>query len=217
MRPDLRVVRNVEEAPEPEEGRLAGSDAELTARARDGNPVHVAAFYDRVRPQVHRTLHRLIGDKDRDFADLAQMAMIELVTSISRFRGECILDSWVWTVTARVVYRHLRRRKAERQLFDHLVSPDDIGLAPARVAREEGDRDLLRRIGVHLAKLNEGQSWVFVLHDVFGCDLREIGRILGITTAAAQSRLVRGRKHLHEKIAADPELRSQLLRMENLT
>src|SRR5215471_13266815 len=95
VRPDLRVVKNVEEAPVPEERRLAGTDAELAAQVRDGKPAAVAAFYDRVRPQVHRTLHKLLGDKDRDFADLAQVAMIELVTTIGRYRGECMLDSWV--------------------------------------------------------------------------------------------------------------------------
>jgi DNA-directed RNA polymerase specialized sigma24 family protein len=62
--------------------------------------------------------------------------------------------------------------------------------------------------------MDEGQSWAFVLHDVFGCDVREVARILGISDAAAQSRLVRGRKRLHERIAADPELAPLLLRME---
>ena len=215
-RPDLRVVENVAETPAPPEGRVSEAEAELLAHVRDGDPTCVAAFYDRVRPQVHRTLHRLLGERDNDYADLAQIALIELVTTIGRYRGECVLDSWVWTVTARVVYRHLRRRVAERQLFDHVVAPDDLGADPARLAREEGARDLLRRISVHLAKLDERQSWVFVLHDVFGCDLREVAQIMGISAAAAQSRLVRGRKQLHERIAADPELKPQLLRFEKM-
>jgi RNA polymerase sigma-70 factor (ECF subfamily) len=213
-RPDLRLVRSVQEQAALAPVGVAPDDAQLLAAIRAGDPNSLAGFYDRVRPQVDRTLYRLLGQRDSDHADLAQTALIELVTTIGRFRGECALDSWVATVTAHVVYKHLRQRQAERRLFDHLMVQDDLPTVPVRGGLEATARDVLRRVGRHLARMDEGQSWAFVLHDVFGCDVREVARILGISDAAAQSRLVRGRKRLHERIAADPELAPLLLRME---
>jgi DNA-directed RNA polymerase specialized sigma24 family protein len=39
-----------------------------------------------------------------------------------------------------------------------------------------------------------------LLYDVFGHDLAEVAVLTGATVAAAQSRLVRGRKELHDRL-----------------
>jgi RNA polymerase sigma-70 factor (ECF subfamily) len=212
-RPDLRIVRSPPEEGPAHERELAPADAELLAMVRRGSPAAAAALYDRVRPQVDRTIYKLLGGKDSDFPDLAQMALIELVTTIGRYRGDCLLDTWVSTVTAHVVYKHLRRRQAERRLLKNLAADESLG-GSGRWGRADTARDALRRVVGHLAKIDEGHSWAYVLHDVFGYDVREVAQVLGISAAAAQSRLVRGRKQLHERIAADPELAPLLLRME---
>jgi RNA polymerase sigma-70 factor (ECF subfamily) len=62
----------------------------------------------------------------------------------------------------------------------------------------------------HLDALDENKSWTVLLHDVCGYDLQEIAEITGATVAAAQTRLVRGRRDLHERIAADPALAGAL-------
>src|SRR5437868_2163469 len=82
-------------------------DKELVAALRAGDREVAAAVHDRVRPQIDATLIRLLGRPDTDHDDLAQRALIELFTTIKRFRGDCSLDTLMGTLTARLVYKHL--------------------------------------------------------------------------------------------------------------
>jgi RNA polymerase sigma-70 factor, ECF subfamily len=185
-------------------------DPELVSRVRGGDASAALAFHDRVRPIVDRTLARLLGRHDSDYDDLAQLSLMELVATIDRFRMECPLDAWVSIVSARVIYRHLRRRKLERRLFV-VDSSDNLDASERGAMHGTLLRGTIRRIENHLDKLDQKKAWAYVLHDVHGYDLAEVAEITESTVAAAQSRLVRGRKELHQRIASDPELSNLLV------
>lgn len=182
-------------------------DTALLARLRAQDPTISAALYERVRPIIDRTLGRLLGAGDSDYEDVVQVALVEVVTTIDRFRGECPLDAWLSILTARVVYRHLRRRKLERRIFSE-ASLDDLGLVAPGTGSAVASRRAIERVRAHLDAMDERRTWTFLLHDVYGYDLREIGHIMNVSLSAAQSRLVRGRRELHERIRQDPGLAS---------
>ncbi len=212
-RPALRLVRGSPLAARPASPAL--DDSELLAALRAGETAAAAALHDRVRGQVDRTIRRLLGRGDFDSEDIAQQAMIELVSTIDRYRGDCSLDSWTSTITAHAVYKHIRRRKTERRIFgtlegDHVAETH----SHSRTGHDALVRSVLSRVLGHLNAIDESKAWTFVLHDVCGYDLREIAQITGASVAAAQSRLVRGRREVHERIAGDPELANLLESVE---
>jgi RNA polymerase sigma factor (sigma-70 family) len=185
------------------------SDLQLVAAVRESNTGAAALFHDRLRPVVDRTLGRLLGTRDPDYDDLAQQALIELVLSVGRFRGDCPLDAWASVVVARVAYRQIQRRRSERKLF--VLDRGELPEVADRLASPSMTlRSTVRRIEKHLRAMDANKAFAFVLHDVHGYDLDEVSAITGVSRAAAQSRLVRGRKMLHERIARDPELASML-------
>ena len=185
-------------------------DHALISGARAGDTGMASALCNRLWPQVDRTIRKLLGRRDTDHEDLAQLAVFELVRTIDRYRGDCSLDTWAQTVTAHVVFKYIRRRRTERRIFADALGDDESHAAPVSMDRRSQNRELLTRVANHLEKMNEGRAWTFVMHELMGYELKEIADMTQVSLAAAQSRLVRGRRDLHKRIASDPELAEML-------
>jgi RNA polymerase sigma-70 factor (ECF subfamily) len=207
--PSLSVVPG-SGTPGASDRRPTQSDEAILAAVRRGDAAVATDFYWRVKPTVERTVRRLFGRADCDGEDLVQIALIQIIESLPTYRGECPLDAWVSAVSANVVYKHIRRRKLERRIFEAAFDgPEPPAPATGGVHRMLA-RDTTRRVAAHLGAMRAERSWAFVLHDVCGYSLDEIAHICGISVAAAQSRLVRGRRDLHDRIATDPSLAEAL-------
>jgi RNA polymerase sigma-70 factor (ECF subfamily) len=213
-RGDLHLVPRDTATPAPE-ARPSLDDEALVASVRAGEVGVASALCDRVWPQVDRTIRRLLGHRDADRDDVAQLALIELVDTIGRYRGDCSLDSWAQTITSRVIFKHIRRRQLERRIFSDLLVDDALELAAStQTERQSAMRQLLGRVAAHLDEMNAARAWAYVMHDILGYDLREVARMTEASVSATQSRLVRGRHELHERIAVDPELVELLTELE---
>jgi RNA polymerase sigma-70 factor (ECF subfamily) len=209
--PALSIVPAPAAAPE-RTPKPAIDDDQLLAGLRRGDVGMAEDFYWRVKPVVTRTVRRLLGRLDQDGEDIAQLTMIHLIEAIPRYRGECPLDAWVSAVSANVIYKHIRRRSIERSLFDgelddgRAVASGVVTPFSSATGRTVQARDLVARIATHLGVMDPDRVWAYLLHEVCGYSLEEIAHICQISPSAAQSRLSRGRRELHERIAADPAL-----------
>lgn len=203
--PHLRLIVSEPALAATVRAKATLDDTELLTALKAGDASAARALYDRTWQVVQRTVRRLLGAHDLEFEDLCQHSIIELVNTIESFRGDCPLDAWVSVVSARVVYKDLRRRKLERRFFSR--TPLQVVPEVASSARQTSLlRDLVRRVGSHVTRVDESRAFTFLLHDAYGYDLKEIAQITGVSVAAAQSRLIRGRREVHERIANDPAL-----------
>lgn len=186
-------------------------DVRFIAALSPGDAAWATALHDRVRPRIEKTVHRLLGGRDPDQEDIVQHALIELVSNIDRYRGDCPVESWASAIAAHAVYNHIRRRKVERRIFRNLSDALlDRAASPLRLDREGFVHSALARALAHLDAMEEKKAWTFFLHDVWGYDLREIAEITGVSASAAQTRLVRGRQEIARKIAGDREFANEL-------
>jgi RNA polymerase sigma-70 factor (ECF subfamily) len=182
------------------------SDADICRALAAGEAWAAEVVYDRVEDVVDAVLYRLMGPGDTERDDLAQQALERVISTIvsGRFSHGCSLRSWATLITQHLAIDTMRSRSRERRLFDRSVAPAALELVaedsrtPERAA--ETRRRVERLLGA-LSSVNRARAEAVVLHDILGHDLAEIASLTGVTVAAAQSRLVRGRKEVLKYIA----------------
>ena len=77
-----------------------------------------------------------------DHEDLARAAMIEIVLRHRALPRRLPADAWISTVTAHVVFKHLRRRKTERRIFGAVDLELEEPRSRVQVGREVMMRDV---------------------------------------------------------------------------
>jgi RNA polymerase sigma-70 factor, ECF subfamily len=183
------------------------SDTDVCRALAAGEAWAAEVVYDRVEDVVDSVLYRLMGPGDGERDDLAQQALERIISTIvsGRFSHGCSLRSWATLITQHLAIDTMRSRSRERRVFDRNIAPAALELVaedsrtPERAA--ETRRRVERLLGA-LASVNRARAEAVVLHDILGHDLAEIARLTGVSVAAAQSRLVRGRKEVLKFIAA---------------
>lgn len=183
----------------------AYTDEELFEGIAHGDERMAAEVYRRLLPAVEATLFRVLGRREPEHEDLVQSSFEQIILTLSerRYAQACSLKTWASTITAHVALKALRSRYRQRRLFNTAVEPSEL------TERASGDEDVertvvlqreLERLRGHLSDISPEQAEAVMLHDLMGHALAEIATITGVSIAAAQSRLVRGRKELQARL-----------------
>jgi RNA polymerase sigma-70 factor, ECF subfamily len=176
-------------------------DAELCQALTAGEAWAAEVVYDRVEDVVDAVLYRLLGPGDGERDDLAQQALERVISTIvsGKFSHGCSLRSWATLITQHLAIDTMRSRSRERRVFDRSIAPAALELVAEDSRTPERAAETRRRVERLLSALstvNRARAEAVVLHDILGHDLAEIATLTGVTVAAAQSRLVRGRKEV---------------------
>ncbi|MDX6610895.1 MAG: polymerase sigma-70 factor, subfamily [Blastocatellia bacterium] len=173
-----------------------------------------AAAFDRLVQErtgdVYALLYRLTEDAE-EARDLTQETFLRAFQSISRFRGDADLKTWIYRIAinqARNRWRWWRRRRrdvhfsldatnghSEQPLSATLAAPDDANPERETLAHE---REAVLRAA--LQTLGRSYREAVVLRDVEGLSYDEIAATLEISIGTVKSRLSRGRLELRRKL-----------------
>jgi RNA polymerase sigma-70 factor (ECF subfamily) len=205
--PRLRVVKGGARAsigsPESHPGLI--SDEALVVALRNGDSQKAAILYDRLIRVVDGALVRIIGRREQDHDDLVQSVFEQIIIALGKdhFAGGGTLRGWAAAIACNLGLNTLRSRIRERRVVDR-ARDGDIEARRAGtqidVEREASARSELTRVCEELSALSREKATAVLLYDVFGHDLSEVAALTGVSVAAAQSRLVRGRKELHDRL-----------------
>jgi RNA polymerase sigma-70 factor, ECF subfamily len=159
-------------------------------------------------PAVDAALRRVLTARDPEYEDLLQSALEAVLAAMckDRFRGDSSLTTWASQITRNVAVDALRARSRERRVFTHQADTEDVaarshsvGPSPERLADL---REQLTQYHDALVGLCPTKAQVVYLCDVLGHRLEDVAVTLGISVAATQSRLVRGRKEVGDIVAS---------------
>jgi len=168
----------------------SGATSELLRRARAGDPEAFIELTEPLRGQVYAVLARMVGAGDAE--DLVQEAMVRAFRSLSRFRGDSSLSTWLTRIAINLAIRHASRRRDTVPLDAR--EWDEPSAAPPDVVSQLAVR-------AAVAELTPKLRAAVVLFYFQGLSLDEMAAALAIKRGTAASRLHEARRILRERLA----------------
>jgi RNA polymerase sigma-70 factor (ECF subfamily) len=151
-------------------------------------------------------LARSILRHDGEAADAVQTAYSNALRNLSRFREESSLGTWLSRIVVNQCLMRLRQLRRTPQIsIDELPNAHFtplFGASRLPGPHESFERhEIAKAIERALEQLPETLRQAWMLYEFEGLDLRTLSHRLGITIAAAKSRLFRARAELRETLA----------------
>lgn len=170
----------------------------LVERFRRGDDSAFDGIVQRHAADVAAMANRLLG-WPQDIDDVVQDVFLAAFTGLRRFRGDCGLRTWLFTITVNMCRRRQRRRvfRIRTVAIDedspHLCAEEDV-------ARAAMDTETFVRVRRAVRALPPKYREVVVLRYLQGLETSEMCELLGITANAMQVRLSRAREQLKQSL-----------------
>lgn len=176
------------------------TDAELVRLAQEGDLEAFAEIVRRHERRVRIVLLRILDDP-RDVEEAVQDAFVQAWRNLARYRGEAALFTWLYRIGVNAALARTRRKGHATTDLDSLEA-EAGGEVPADALPEPAAEahDLHARVVAALAELPLEQREAVVLRDLAGLSNQEVADALGVSLAAAKSRIHRGRLALRDKL-----------------
>jgi RNA polymerase sigma-70 factor, ECF subfamily len=191
-------------------GALSWSDvdsreAALIERCAAGDEEACAELVSTHQRMVFGLALHLLGDRD-EALDLSQEVFLRVFRTISSFRGQSALRTWIYRIVinqARNRQRWWRRRRRSDQVslddhlqqFGELESKNDV-----LPDRQLASKETAAKIWQALDRLPFDQRTALVLREVDGLRYEEIAFSLGVAVGTVKSRLTRARQALRAEL-----------------
>lgn len=178
----------------------------LGAAAQNITAEEFDAIVRRHQRRVHRFLLMLLRDPE-EADNLTQECFLRAYQSLSSFRGESSLETWLLRIAANLAHDHVRNRKtsfwkrllglegegengAAQSVPSGAASPEQILLA----------REDVRAVWEAANQLSQQQRAVFVLRFVEEMELNEIASVLGLQVGSVKTHLFRAVQTVRTKL-----------------
>ncbi len=141
-----------------------------------------------------------------DAEDTAQEVFMQVFESVSSFKAESKISTWIYRITVSKCLDHLRKKKRKKRFAflqslygkndSLLIDPPDFFHPGVKAENKENAAVLFKAI----EKLPVNQKTAFVLNKIEDLSYREIGEIMNTSESAVDSLLQRAKKNLQSTL-----------------
>ncbi len=156
--------------------------------------------------RVHNTILSIIQNKE-DTEDLTQEVFVEIYNSISKFKGESQLYTWVYRIATSKALDLLRKRKAKKRfafitsIFSNEEDEMEIGdFNHPGIIIENKERAKILFDAMN--KLSDNQKAAFTLSQIENLSYKEIAEAMKLSVSSVESLIFRAKSNL-KKILED--------------
>ena len=172
-------------------------DELLIEKFRRGDESAFERIVERYSAEVAALANRLLGWPG-EVEDVTQEIFLAAFLGLKKFRGECRLKSWLFTITINKCRSYRYKRWLRLRRFSQEI--DKVSLSSA-CEEKDMDADEFEHIRRAVAALTDKYREPVVLRYLQELDTDEISRILGISKNTLHVRLSRARKRLEPDLA----------------
>jgi RNA polymerase sigma-70 factor (ECF subfamily) len=184
---------------------VESGEAALIARCTTGDEAACAELVAAHQRMVYGLAFNLLGNRD-DALDLSQDVFLRVFRTLSSFRGQSALRTWIYRIVvnqARNRQRWWRRRHRAEQvsLDDYLRNFGDLearqDILPDRLL---ASKETAAKIWQAMDRLPFEQRTALILREVDGLRYDEIAYSLDVAVGTVKSRLTRARQALRAEL-----------------
>jgi RNA polymerase sigma factor (sigma-70 family) len=173
-------------------------------RLKSGDHHEFSLLIDLHAEKVYNMLRGLLRNEN-EAEDLTQEVFTTVFLTISQFKGDAKLSTWIYRISVNKFKEHVRNRSRKKR-FGFLLSLDSVNASESLISHTpnpEGELENKERSEIVFAAINqlpEKQFLAFTMHKIEGVSQQEIGLILNVSITAVESLIFRARKSLKQKL-----------------
>ncbi len=183
------------------------TESELLEGLKSGDQRVFKFFVDQNKQRVFNLCMGYVGDFESAM-DLSQEIFIEVFKSVSNFRGDSKLSTWLFRIATNKSLNYLRANK-KFKIFggssknNVLINDQGIDVVDTK---SKGILDVFLnqddKAAIHeaLEKLNDNQRTAFILNKYEDMSYKEISEIMEISLAKTESLIHRAKKSLQQNL-----------------